>query len=122
MGRTKASRLGKSVPEPSASSDDLTLLEVVFFLTSLFHYRSSVDVPSASSNPQIHEHAPPLQAEAGDEFVEKLVAQGQKNKAPASDAGSSQAPASKRFRTEPLAGKVAGVRRYKRKQMPTSSG
>jgi hypothetical protein len=50
------------------------------------------------------------------------MAQGKKNKAPASDAGSSQAPAAKRFRTEPFAGKVAAVRRYKGKQMPTSSG
>nr|XP_051190700.1 uncharacterized protein LOC127304029 [Lolium perenne] len=83
---------------------------------------SRLDVPSANTNPQVHEHVPPLRAEAGQEFVEKLMAQGQKNKAPASDAGSSQAPPSKRFRTEPFAGKVAGVRRYKGKQMPTSSG
>ncbi|KAK1660775.1 hypothetical protein QYE76_048934 [Lolium multiflorum] len=97
MGRTPASRLGKSPPEPAGSSDDLTLLEV-------------------------HEHVAPLGAEAGHEFVEKLMAQGQTNKAPASDAGSSQAPASKRFRTEPVAGKITGVRRYKSRQMPTSSG
>ncbi|KAK1696243.1 hypothetical protein QYE76_012940 [Lolium multiflorum] len=97
MGKTKASRLGPSVPEPTGSSDDLTVLE-------------------------IHEHAPPMQAEAGHEFVDKLMAQGQKNKAPASDAGSSQAPPPKRFRTEPLGQKEVGVRRYKRKQMPTSSG
>ncbi|KAK1686670.1 hypothetical protein QYE76_047518 [Lolium multiflorum] len=55
------------------------------------------------------------------EFVDKLVAQGQKNKQPASDAGSSQAPPSKRFRTEPLGEKEVGMRRYKRKQMPTAS-
>ncbi|KAK1607820.1 hypothetical protein QYE76_031493 [Lolium multiflorum] len=78
MGRTPASRLGRSPPEPS-------------------------DVPSANINPQVHEHVAPLQAEAGQEFVDKLMAQGKKNKAPA-DAGSSQAPASKRFRTEPFAG------------------
>ncbi|KAK1685934.1 hypothetical protein QYE76_046782 [Lolium multiflorum] len=97
MGKTKASRLGPSVPKPTGSADDLTILEV-------------------------HEHVPPLQAEAGHEFVEKLTAQGQKNKAPASDAGSSEAPPSKRFRTEPLGQKEVGMRRYKRKQMPTSSG
>jgi hypothetical protein len=50
------------------------------------------------------------------------MAQGQKNKAPASDAGSSQAPPSKRFRTEPLGEKEVGMRRYKRKQMPTATG
>ncbi|KAK1665773.1 hypothetical protein QYE76_053932 [Lolium multiflorum] len=78
MGRTAASRLGKSPPEPA-------------------------DVPSDNINPQVHEHVAPLQAEAGQEFVDKLMAQGKKNKTPASDAGSSQAPPAKRFRTEPLA-------------------
>ncbi|KAK1617072.1 hypothetical protein QYE76_022589 [Lolium multiflorum] len=69
MGRTAASRLGRSPPEPSGSSDELTILEV-------------------------HEHVAPLQAEAGQEFVEKLMTQGQKNKTPASDAAlhSSLAP------------------------------
>ncbi|KAK1646402.1 hypothetical protein QYE76_064207 [Lolium multiflorum] len=57
-------------------------------------------------NPPVHEHVAPLQAEAGQEFVDKLMAQGKKNKTPASDAGSSQPPPAKRFRTEPLAGKV----------------
>ncbi|KAK1663678.1 hypothetical protein QYE76_051837 [Lolium multiflorum] len=97
VGRTLATRLGKSPPEPA-------------------------DVPSASINPQVHEHVAPLQAETGQEFVDKLMAQGKKNKTPASDAGSSQAPPAKRFRTEPLAGKVVAVRRHKGKQMPTSTG
>ncbi|KAK1613363.1 hypothetical protein QYE76_037036 [Lolium multiflorum] len=97
MGRTPASRLGRSPPEPA-------------------------DVPLANINPQVHEHVTPLQAEVGQEFLDKLTAGSKKNKAPATDAGSSQAPPAKRFRTEPFAGKVAGVRRYKGKQMPTSSG
>jgi hypothetical protein len=63
-----------------------------------------------------------LQAEVGREFLEKLVPQGKKNKAPAPDAGSSQAPPAKRFRTEVLGGKEAGRRRYKGKTMPVSSG
>ncbi|KAK1617687.1 hypothetical protein QYE76_023204 [Lolium multiflorum] len=95
MGRTPAARLGKSPPDPA-------------------------DVPSANVNPQVHEHVAPLQAEAGQEFVDKLMAQGQKNKTPASDAGSSQPPPAKRFRTEPVAGKVVAMRRHKGKQMPTS--
>ncbi|KAK1645178.1 hypothetical protein QYE76_062983 [Lolium multiflorum] len=95
MGKTPAARLGRSPPKPTGSSDDLSMLE-------------------------IHD-APPLRAEAGHEFVDKLMAQGQKNKLPASDAGSSQAPPSKRFRTEPLGEKEVGVRRYGRKQMPTAS-
>ncbi|KAK1612446.1 hypothetical protein QYE76_036119 [Lolium multiflorum] len=51
MGRTPASRLGKSPPEPAASPE-----------------------------PQVHEHVAPLGAEAGNEFVEKLMAQGQKKR------------------------------------------
>ncbi|KAK1695940.1 hypothetical protein QYE76_012637 [Lolium multiflorum] len=90
------SRLGRSPPKPTGSSDDPTMLE-------------------------IHEHVPPLRAEAGSEFVDKLMAQGQKNKRPSSDDGSSQAPPSKRFRTEPLGEKKVGMRRYGR-QMPTASG
>ncbi|KAK1684586.1 hypothetical protein QYE76_045434 [Lolium multiflorum] len=97
MGKTPASRLGKSPPEPAGSSDDLTMLE-------------------------IHEHATPLQAEVGREFLDNLVVGGKKNKTPASDAEPSQAPPAKRFRTEPFAGKQVGTRRYKGKLMPTSSG
>ncbi|KAK1620197.1 hypothetical protein QYE76_025714 [Lolium multiflorum] len=40
-------------------------------------------VPSANIKPQVHEHVAPLQAEAGQEFVDKLMAQGKKNKTPA---------------------------------------
>ncbi|KAK1604012.1 hypothetical protein QYE76_027685 [Lolium multiflorum] len=97
MGKTRASRLGPSVPKPAGTADDLEIIE-------------------------IHEHVPPLQAEVGHEFMDNLTAQGQKNKASASDAGSSDEPTSKRFRTEPLGHKEVGMRRYKRKQMPTSSG
>ncbi|KAK1651309.1 hypothetical protein QYE76_069114 [Lolium multiflorum] len=97
MGKTAASRLGRSPPEPAGSSDDLTMLE-------------------------IHEHATPLQAEVGQEFLNNLVVGGKKNKTPASDAEPSQAPPAKRFRTEPFAGKQVGTRRYKSKQMPTYSG
>ncbi|KAK1611299.1 hypothetical protein QYE76_034972 [Lolium multiflorum] len=57
-GPDSAARLGKSPPEP--------------------------DVPSANIKPQVHEHVAPLQAEAGQEFVDKLMAQGKKNKIPAS--------------------------------------
>ncbi|KAK1695883.1 hypothetical protein QYE76_012580 [Lolium multiflorum] len=83
MGKTPASRLGRSPPKPTGSSDDLVMLE-------------------------IHEHVPPLRAEAGTEFVDKLMAQGQKNKRSPSDDGSSQAPPSKRFRTEELGEKKVG--------------
>ena len=87
-----------------------------------YRYSSSVDARSAGTQPQVHEHVAPLDAEAGNEFVEKLAPQGKKNKAPAPDAGTSQSPPSKRFRTEVLAGKETSKRRYKGKQMPVASG
>ncbi|KAK1605987.1 hypothetical protein QYE76_029660 [Lolium multiflorum] len=58
MGKTQASRLGRSVPKPTGSSDDLTLIE-------------------------IHEHVPPLR-EAGHEFVDKLMAQNEEQERAAS--------------------------------------
>jgi hypothetical protein len=64
----------------------------------------------------------PLQAEVGQEFLDKLASGSKKNKAPAPDAGSSQAPPAKRPRTEILGGKEVGKRRYKKKTMPVSSG
>ncbi|KAK1664834.1 hypothetical protein QYE76_052993 [Lolium multiflorum] len=93
MGRTPASRLGKSPPEPS-------------------------DVPSANINPQVHEHIAPLQAEAGQEFVDKLMGQG-KNKTRPTPVEPTQLPSASGLN---LRGKVAAVRRYKSRQMPTSSG
>jgi hypothetical protein len=55
---------------------------------------------SASPNPQVHEHVAPLAAQVGPEF-EQALAQSQapkrrKNKAPAEDAGPSEAPPAKR--------------------------
>ena len=94
----------------------------LFRLLILCHYRFLANCFLAISNSQIHERVPPLRAEAGSEFVDKLMAQGQKNKQPASTAGSSHAPPSKRFRTEPVGEKEVGVRRYGRKAMPTASG
>ena len=94
----------------------------LFRLLILCHYRFLANRFLAIFNPQIHERVPPLRAEAGIEFVDKLMAQGQKNKQPASTAGSSHAPPSKRFRTEPVGEKEVGVRRYGRKAMPTASG
>ncbi|KAK1619007.1 hypothetical protein QYE76_024524 [Lolium multiflorum] len=97
MGRTPSSRLGKSPPEPA-------------------------DTPSDSNNPQVHEHVPPLQAEVGDEFLDNLMAEGQKSDPPAADAGPSHAPSGKRPRTEVIGGKQVGTKRYKQRRMPMSSG
>ncbi|KAK1669381.1 hypothetical protein QYE76_057540 [Lolium multiflorum] len=97
MGRTPSSRLGKSPPGPA-------------------------DTPSENSNPQIHEHVPPLQAEVGDEFLDNLMAEGQKSDPPAADAGTSHAPSGKRPRTEVIGGKQVGSKRYKQRRMPMCSG
>ncbi|KAK1618420.1 hypothetical protein QYE76_023937 [Lolium multiflorum] len=95
MGKTPASRLGRSPPKPTGSADDLEVLE-------------------------IHEHVPPLRAEAGTEFVDKLMAQGQKNKRSPSDDGSSH-PSLQALPDEEL-GRRKLAARYARKQMPTASG
>jgi hypothetical protein len=88
----------------------------------LYCYSPSVDAPSTGPQPQVHEHVAPLQAEVGQEFLDKLASGSKKNKAPTTDAGSSQAPPAKRPRTEILGGKEVGKRRYKGKTMPVSSG
>nr|XP_051197201.1 pollen-specific leucine-rich repeat extensin-like protein 1 [Lolium perenne] len=93
--------------------------------TDLKMGRTHTSCPDASSTgpqPQVHERVVPLQAEVGQEFLDKLASEGRKNKAPAPDAGSSQAPPAKRPRTEILGGKEVGKRRYKKKTMPVSSG
>ena len=124
MGRTPASRLGKSPPEPAGSSDDLTILEVVFLFVFLYPFRcfQSVDLPSASNKPQVHEHVAPLQAEVGDEFLDNLMAEGQKSDPPAADAGPSRASSGKRPRTEVIGGKQVSTKRYKQRRVPMSSG
>jgi hypothetical protein len=38
MGKTQASRLGRSPPKPTGSSDDLTMLEVFFFSGFFFFF------------------------------------------------------------------------------------
>jgi hypothetical protein len=59
-------------------------------LFSLFLiYCFSVDVPSGSAAPQVVEHATLLEAEVGEEFLDKLASRGRKHKAPASEAGTS---------------------------------
>jgi hypothetical protein len=67
------------------------------------------------------EHAAPLQAEVGREFVEKLTSQGKKNKAPVPEAGSSHAPPAKRARQE-IGGKLVTTKRYRKKEMLVASG
>nr|XP_051213131.1 uncharacterized protein LOC127331097 [Lolium perenne] len=68
------------------------------------------DAPSASVNPQVLDHATPLQAE------------GKKKKAPASEAGPSEAPPVKLPRQEVVGGKVVSKKQYKKRQMSVASG
>nr|XP_051190671.1 uncharacterized protein LOC127303998 [Lolium perenne] len=79
------------------------------------------NAPSASTNPQVMDHATPLQAEVGREFLEKLASQG-KNKAPAPEAGPSDAPPAKRSRQEVVGGKRVSKKQYRRREMPVASG
>nr|XP_051190397.1 uncharacterized protein LOC127303733 [Lolium perenne] len=77
------------------------------------------------AEPTLHalvvEHAAPLQAEVGQEFLERLTSQGKKNKAPVPEAGSSVAPPAKRARQE-IGGKVVTTKRYRKREMPVASG
>jgi len=68
------------------------------------------------------EHATPLGAEVGQEFLEKLSSRGQKKKAPAPEAGSSDAPPAKRLRKEMVAGKLVTSKRHRKREMPVASG
>nr|XP_051202203.1 vegetative cell wall protein gp1-like [Lolium perenne] len=81
-------------------------------------HTSRPDAPSASTNPQVLDHATPLQAEVGREFLEKLTSQGKKKKAPTSEAGPSEAPPAKRPRQEVVGGKTVSKKQYKKRQMP----
>jgi hypothetical protein len=68
------------------------------------------------------ERATPLQAEVGQEFLDNLASRGQKNKAPAPEAGPSDAPPAKRSRKEVVGGKEVTAKHYKKRRMPVSSG
>ncbi|XP_071682655.1 uncharacterized protein [Lolium perenne] len=85
-------------------------------------HTSRPDLPSASAKPPIVEHATPLEAMVGQEFLDKLATRGQKKKAPAPEAGTSDAPPSKRSRKEIVAGKEVTSKRYRKREMPVSSG
>ncbi|KAK1601415.1 hypothetical protein QYE76_037272 [Lolium multiflorum] len=85
-------------------------------------HTSRPDAPSASANPQVVERAVPLQAEVGRVFLEKLSSRGQKKKAPAPEAGSSEAPPAKRSRKEVFGGREATAKHYRKREMPVASG
>jgi hypothetical protein len=87
-----------------------------FFLVNCF----SVDIRSDGTNPQVVEDVAPLAAEVGQEFLDKLNFRGQKNKAPASDAGTSEEPLAKRSKKDG-GGKPYSRKRY-RSQMSVATG
>jgi hypothetical protein len=87
----------------------------LFFLINCFF----VDLRSAGANPQVVEHVAPLAAEVGQEFLDNLASRGQKNKAPASDVGTSEDPPAKRHK------KKSGDKPYgseRRHEMPVAAG
>ncbi|KAK1681354.1 hypothetical protein QYE76_042202 [Lolium multiflorum] len=63
-----------------------------------------------------------LEAEVGQEFLNKLASQGKKNKTPASEAGTSDAPPAKRSRQEVVGGKRVSKKQYRGREMPVASG
>jgi hypothetical protein len=65
------------------------------------------------------ERATPLQAEVGQEFLDNLASRGQKNKAPAPEAGSSEAPPAKRSQKD---GGKSYTTKWYRKQPPVATG
>ncbi|KAK1564062.1 hypothetical protein QYE76_018260 [Lolium multiflorum] len=73
-------------------------------------------------NPEVVEHAAPLQAEVGPEFLDNLASWGRKKKAPASEAGTSDAPPAKRSRKEVVGGKQVTTKHYRKREMPVASG
>ncbi|KAM0869227.1 hypothetical protein ACQ4PT_040822 [Festuca glaucescens] len=85
-------------------------------------HTSRPDLSSASTNPQVVERATPLQAEVGEEFLEKLASRGQKRKAPAPEAGSSDAAPATRSRKEVVGGKMVTAKCYRKREMPVASG
>ena len=69
----------------------------------------------ADQNRQVHEHVTPLAAEVGPEFEQAQARKARKDKAPAPDAGTSEAP---RVRKAPAsdagASEAPPAKRYKR--------
>ncbi|KAK1616640.1 hypothetical protein QYE76_022157 [Lolium multiflorum] len=98
--------LDKADPDPYIHWADLKMGRIPI---------SRPEAPSASTDPQVHEHAVPLQAEVGHEFLEKLTSQDKKRKDPEPGAGPSAAPPAKRP-------KKPARRHYVRREMPTSDG
>ncbi|KAK1605234.1 hypothetical protein QYE76_028907 [Lolium multiflorum] len=75
--------LDKADPDPYIHWADLKMGRIPI---------SRPETPSASTDPQVHEHAVPLQAEVGHEFLEKLTSQDKKRKDPEPGAGPSALP------------------------------
>ena len=65
------------------------------------------------------EHATPVSAEVGQEFLDNLASRGRKNKAPASEAGPSEDPPAKRSKKDEGGKPYSRKRRYK---MPVATG
>ncbi|KAK1649224.1 hypothetical protein QYE76_067029 [Lolium multiflorum] len=78
---------------------------------------------SAALNPQVLEHVAPLAAQVGPEFEQALaqdqVPRSRKNKAPAEDVGTSEAPPAKRHKKKGSTGPSGRKRRH---EMPVATG
>ena len=85
------------------------------FLTNSF----SVGLRPAGTNPEVVEHAVPVSAEVSQEFLDSLASRGRKNKTPASEAGPSEDPPTKRSKKDDSGKPYSRKRRYK---MPVATG
>ncbi|KAK1686252.1 hypothetical protein QYE76_047100 [Lolium multiflorum] len=73
----------------------------------------------AATNPDVVEHATPVSAEVGQEFLDNLASRGRKNKTPVSEAGPSEDPPAKRSKKDDSVKPYTKKRRYK---MPVGTG
>lgn len=93
-------------------------LRYIVHLLCLTHF-SFVASHSVDENPQVLEHVTPLAAEVGPEFERAQASGAQKDKAPATDAGTSEAP---RVRKTPASDAGSGEARPSKRQKKGSSG
>jgi hypothetical protein len=103
------------IPVPMMRSLFSRYIASPFYLIKFFF----VAPTSAPENPQVVEHAAPLAAEVGQEFLDALAKKGRKDKGPAEDAGTN---ATTRVRKAPAPEAGTGQAPPAKRQKKTGSG
>jgi hypothetical protein len=103
------------IPVPMMRSLFSRYIASPFYLINFFF----VAPTSAPENPQVVEHAAPLAAEVGQEFLDALAKKGRKDKGPAEDAGTN---ATSRVRKAPAPEAGTGQAPPAKRQKKTGSG